>query len=304
MTTRLGVTRPHRILLLAHLRSLTVPEPSPCRLSPGTMLPGRGLVGEGLQVELQLDVFVEAVGHTGRNRDPFLVDAASRLAGDFQAAFDFTHAVGVFFDADRICVADVMTWLHSLALPSWLRQSELGRSFTIPVCYEMQLDMPRVCEATHLTADEVIRLHTATTYTVYAIGFVPGFPYLGYLPPELCGVSRLPSPRVRVEPGSVGLTGRQTGIYPLARPGGWNLIGRTPLTIVDVASGFFPLRDVSSGSAAIDRAEADRRLFQADIQRAEERVAVASARLAERLNLDPTAQLSPIAGPRPRRVCS
>jgi inhibitor of KinA len=77
---------------------------------------------------------------------------------------------------------------------------------------------------------------------VYAIGFVPGFPYLGYLPTELCGVGRLPSPRVRVEPGSVGLTGRQTGIYPLPRPGGWNLIGRTPLTIVDVASGFFPLR--------------------------------------------------------------
>jgi inhibitor of KinA len=71
---------------------------------------------------------------------------------------------------------------------------------------------------------------------------VPGFPYLGYLPAELCGVGRLPSPRTRVEPGSVGLTGRQTGIYPLPRPGGWNLIGRTPLTIVDVAAGFFPLR--------------------------------------------------------------
>src|SRR5207244_10203223 len=99
---------------------------------------------------------------------------------------------------------------------------------------------------------DVIRLHTATPYTVYAIGFVPGFPYLGYLPPELCGVGRLPSPRVRVEPGSVGLTGRQTGIYPLARPGGWNLIGRTPLTVVDVADGFFPLRvgDAVASSAS------------------------------------------------------
>ena len=106
----------------------------------------------------------------------------------------------------------------------------------------MQLDLPRVCAATGRSADEVIRLHAATTYTVHAIGFVPGFPYLGYLPKELCGVGRLPSPRVRVEPGSVGLTGRQTGVYPLPRPGGWNLIGRTPLTIVDVAGGFFPLR--------------------------------------------------------------
>ena len=89
--------------------------------------------------------------------------------------------------------------------------------------------MPRVCEHTGLSADDVIRLHTATEFTVYAIGFVPGFPYMGYLPAELCGVRRLPSPRVRVEPGSVGITGRQTAIYPQASPGGWNLIGRTPL---------------------------------------------------------------------------
>ena len=102
--------------------------------------------------------------------------------------------------------------------------------------------MARVCEHTGLTADDVIRLHTASEFTVYAVGFVAGFPYLGYLPAELCGVPRLESPRPRVEPGSVGLTGRQTGVYPVPRPGGWNLIGRTPLTIVDVADGFFPLR--------------------------------------------------------------
>jgi inhibitor of KinA len=120
--------------------------------------------------------------------------------------------------------------------------SLITHHYCIPVCYEMAPDMPRVCEHTGLTSDDVIRLHTSIDFTVYAIGFVPGFPYMGYLPPELCGVGRLPSPRVRVEPGSVGLTGRQTGIYPLPRPGGWNLIGRTPLVIVDVASGFFPLR--------------------------------------------------------------
>jgi inhibitor of KinA len=106
----------------------------------------------------------------------------------------------------------------------------------------MQLDLTRICEHTCLTPDDVIRLHTSAEYTVYAIGFVPGFPYLGYLPEKLCGVPRLDSPRVKVEPGSVGLTGRQTGIYPLPRPGGWNIIGKTPLVIVDVAAGFFPLR--------------------------------------------------------------
>jgi inhibitor of KinA len=172
--------------------------------------------------------------------------AAAVRAANPPWLFDVVPAyasVGVFFDAEQVGTSEVLTWLTTVAS---VREETGGLrpplAFRIPVCYEMQLDLPRVCEATGLSADEVIRLHTATTYTVYAIGFVPGFPYLGYLPKELCGVGRLPSPRVRVEPGSVGLTGRQTGIYPLARPGGWNLIGRTPLTIVDVASGFFPLR--------------------------------------------------------------
>jgi inhibitor of KinA len=159
-------------------------------------------------------------------------------------------SVGVFFDADAIRLRDVVRWLESGGRSQVPGQEPEGRipdsrlltPVEIPVCYEKGPDLPRVCAHTGLAADEVIRLHTGTEYTVYAIGFVPGFPYLGYLPEGLCGVPRLPSPRLKVEPGSVGLTGRQTGIYPLARPGGWNLIGRTPLTIVDVAAGFFPLR--------------------------------------------------------------
>jgi inhibitor of KinA len=183
--------------------------------------------------------------------------AAVRLAAAVRAAspawlHDVVPAyasVGVFFDADQVDAARVEQWVLASGVSNDAGEAEpaslltpLAKKFTIPVCYEMALDLPRVCEHTGLSADDVIRLHTAAVFTVYAIGFVPGFPYLGYLPAELCGVGRLPSPRVRVEPGSVGLTGRQTGIYPLPRPGGWNLIGRTPLTIVDVAAGFFPLR--------------------------------------------------------------
>src|SRR6185436_3330844 len=97
-------------------------------------------------------------------------------------------------------------------------------------------------EHTGLSEEDVIRLHGETVYTVYAIGFCPGFPYLGYLPPELSGVPRLTSPRLKLEAGSVGLTGRQTGIYTEARPGGWNIVGRTPLELVNVADGYFPLR--------------------------------------------------------------
>jgi len=153
-------------------------------------------------------------------------------------------SVGVFFDPEQVRSAEVAAWLTNLASdPGAAAPERLDpRTFHIPVCYELQHDLARVGTHTGLQPEDVIRLHTESEYRVYAIGFVPGFPYLGYLPPELCGVGRLPSPRARVEPGSVAITGRQTAIYPLPSPGGWNLIGRTPLVIVDVAIGFFPLR--------------------------------------------------------------
>jgi inhibitor of KinA len=152
------------------------------------------------------------------------------------------RTVAVYFDLDQTTLAAVTRTLGTLTredIPDIAVERCLHH---IPCCYELQLDLPRVASATGLSEDEVIRLHLASEYTVYAIGFCPGFPYLGYLPERLCGVPRLPSPRLRVEPGSVGLTGRQTGIYTEARPGGWNLLGRTPLELVHVADGYFPLR--------------------------------------------------------------
>jgi inhibitor of KinA len=172
--------------------------------------------------------------------------AAVRAAGPdwLQDVVPAYASVGVFFDADRVGLQVVTAWLEGLLLRSPPHQLTTSppRTHTIPVCYEMQLDLTRIAEHTGLSAERIVELHTATEYTIYAVGFVPGFPYLGYLPEELRGVPRLPSPRLRVEPGSVGLAGKQTGIYPLPRPGGWNVVGRTPLTLVDVAGGYFPLR--------------------------------------------------------------
>jgi inhibitor of KinA len=157
-------------------------------------------------------------------------------------------SVGVFFDPGLVGLGEVIEWLKvqrfceaslTASSPHHLTTSPPR---VIPVCYELGPDLDRVAAHTLLTTDAVVTFHTSNVYTVYAVGFCPGFPYLGYLPAQLAGVPRLPSPRLRVEPGSVGLTGRQTGIYPLARPGGWNLVGRTPLTLVDVADGYFPLR--------------------------------------------------------------
>jgi inhibitor of KinA len=152
-------------------------------------------------------------------------------------------SVAVFFDPDRTRYAEVAESLRELLTQADDTSLEAStRSHLIPCCYELGPDLERVAERTGLSPAEVVALHTGSDYTVYAIGFCPGFPYLGYLPVSLCGVPRLPSPRLRVEAGSVGLTGRQTGIYTEERPGGWNLVGRTPLVLVDVADGYFPLR--------------------------------------------------------------
>jgi inhibitor of KinA len=151
--------------------------------------------------------------------------------------------VAVHFDLDRVVYAGVAEALRNLEMTAEERDDAgLGQRHVIPCCYGMQLDLERVAAHVGRTPEEVVRLHSGAEYTVYAIGFSPGFPYLGYLPDALCGVPRLEAPRLHVEPGSVGLTGRQTGVYPDARPGGWNIIGRTPLTLVDVADAYFPLR--------------------------------------------------------------
>lgn len=152
------------------------------------------------------------------------------------------RTVAVFFDLEQTTLVDVTHALDDLTQAGIPDVATETRVHEIPCCYDLQLDLPRVAETTGRTEEEVIRLHTTTEYTIYAIGFCPGFPYLGYLPAPLCGVPRLPAPRLRVEAGSVGLTGRQTGIYTEARPGGWNIIGRTPLELVCVAEGYFPLR--------------------------------------------------------------
>ncbi|WP_068776397.1 5-oxoprolinase subunit PxpB [Paenibacillus sp. FJAT-26967] len=114
-----------------------------------------------------------------------------------------------------------------------------GRVKIIPVCYggEYGPDLEEVAKIHGLTAEEVIRLHSGACYRVYMIGFIPGFPYMGGLPSALA-TPRRSNPRVRIPAGSVGIGGTQTGVYPLASPGGWHLIGRTPYEL------FTPRRDI------------------------------------------------------------
>lgn len=108
------------------------------------------------------------------------------------------------------------------------------RVFLIPVCYENEYapDMDDVCELTGLSKQEIIDIHSKTDYLIYMLGFLPGFPYLGGMD-ERIEAPRLDSPRTTIPVGAVGIGGKQTGIYPLASPGGWRLIGRTPVKVYD-----------------------------------------------------------------------
>ena len=104
----------------------------------------------------------------------------------------------------------------------------------IPVLYggEMGPDIENVASHNGKTVEEVIKIHTSQEYLIYMIGFIAGFPYLGGMSKEIA-TPRLKEPRVKIDGGSVGIAGEQTGIYPLDSPGGWQLIGRTPLKLYD-----------------------------------------------------------------------
>ena len=137
-------------------------------------------------------------------------------------------------------VTSAFQFLKGKAEEAWdSRPRETGqhsRIFEIPVCYDPDFgyDLKLVAAARSLTVEQVIDLHTAQTYRVYMIGFLPGFPYMGRLNEKLL-MPRKSVPRQAVAPGSVGITGWQTGIYPLESPGGWQIIGRTPHRLFDPA---------------------------------------------------------------------
>lgn len=106
----------------------------------------------------------------------------------------------------------------------------------IPVCYDPSLapDIVSLAALHKITVEELVKLHTGTTYRVYMIGFLPGFAYMGTLPKQLIS-ARKEKPRTMVPAGSVGIAGEQTGIYPFDSPGGWQLIGQTPVPLFTVS---------------------------------------------------------------------
>ncbi|MEE9247139.1 MAG: 5-oxoprolinase subunit PxpB, partial [Dehalococcoidia bacterium] len=164
-----------------------------------------------------------------------LLDAIDEAAIEgVQALAPTYRSILVYYDPLKIPLEELKQRLSDLgrALPD--ASSSEARIFEIPTLYggEFGPDLDFVASHTGLSPEEVIRIHAGTDYLVYMVGFNPGFPYLGGMP-ENIATPRLETPRVKIPAGSVGIAEAQTGIYPLESPGGWRLIGRSPLKMFD-----------------------------------------------------------------------
>jgi KipI family sensor histidine kinase inhibitor len=149
------------------------------------------------------------------------------------------RSAAVFADPDQADLDALESAL--LAIEPGSAAAVTGKLVTIPVFYDGP-DLSSVAYRLGLEINQVIEHHSSVEYQVFAIGFLPGFPYAGYLRDELCGLPRRDEPRLIVPAGAVAVAGRQTGIYPKESPGGWHVLGRTPLRIADADTGHFPIR--------------------------------------------------------------
>ena len=140
----------------------------------------------------------------------------------------------VHFDPIVVSSSDLQVQLKELLKES-SDVDETGHLWTLPACYEGGLapDLEYVAGETGLNPSQVIELHSSVNFHVYMIGFLPGYPYMGDLPDGLV-LPRRKNPRIRVPPGSLAIAKSMTAVYPQASPGGWHLIGRTPVRLFDL----------------------------------------------------------------------
>ena len=139
----------------------------------------------------------------------------------------------VNYDPTAVTFAELSRTLNSFELDDGVSSSG-SFVYTVPVCYggEYGEDLGDVASHANLSVEETVERHSRVCYRIYMLGFLPGFAYLGGLD-ETIACPRLSSPRKSIAPGSVGIGGNQTGVYPVASPGGWRLIGKTPLKLYD-----------------------------------------------------------------------
>jgi inhibitor of KinA len=185
---------------------------------------------EGLRI-----VFGDTIDNetSGEVRDFFYFVKSLHLPGVIDVIPSFRSCL-IQFDSDRISFEALIQTITGQIPGTGLPDVPGPGYFELPVCYggEYGPDMEFVCSYAGLDENQVIEIHTSTVYTVFAVGFMPGFPYLGALDRRLF-VPRLETPRLKVPEGSVGLAQLQTGVYTYESPGGWRIIGKTERRLFD-----------------------------------------------------------------------
>ncbi len=170
-------------------------------------------------------------------RTLFLSIEAQRIPGVTDLVPTY-RSILVYYDPLHLPLADLEDRLRDLEAHLGEVSTKAPKVVELPTLYggEYGTDLAHVAEYNSLTQDEIIKVHSGTDYLVYMVGFTPGFPYLGGMSDSIA-TPRLQTPRTAIPAGSVGIAENQTGVYPIESPGGWQLIGRTPVQL------FAPRRD-------------------------------------------------------------
>ena len=154
------------------------------------------------------------------------------LQGNLDGILNYTPSYNkliISFDLGKTNSTKIMDFLKSVDF-SKLNFSQNKKKWTIPICYDFEMDLENVSKTLKIEKDEIKNIHLNTNFFVYMIGFVPGHPFMGDLDSKLF-LNRLKTPRVKIPPGSVGIVEKFCNIYPYESPGGWNIIGRTPIKL-------------------------------------------------------------------------
>ena len=154
--------------------------------------------------------------------------------GNLKGVLNYTPSYNkliISFDLEIINSSKIFDFLKSIDF-SKLNISKNNKNWTIPICYNLDLDLDKMSKTLKIEKEEIINIHLNTNFFIYMVGFVPGHPFMGDLSSKLF-LNRLKTPRVKVPAGSVGIVEKFCNIYPYESPGGWNIIGRTPKKLFD-----------------------------------------------------------------------
>ena len=194
-----------------------------------------------ISLEFGNDINEETLGRISRLNDCIKQNPFAGLLSTIPAYTTLTfyfNPVGLMNDFNlkgSTTLDKISLYIKSINVETNTDQEKYSQIINIPVCYDptFGFDLQELSLFHQLIKEEIIEIHSIAVYTVYMIGFVPGFPYLGGLSKRLTS-PRKQNPRPAIPAGSVGIAGQQTGIYPLETPGGWQIIGRTPIKLFDV----------------------------------------------------------------------